>query len=67
MVAMPTYGRSFTLASSLDTTVRAQATGHGIPDPFTKDGGEPKTASLLWSKKTQNHPEYCAEQGLLLP
>ena len=47
MVAMPAYGRSFTLASLLDTTVRAQAMAHGIPGPLTKDGGEPKTASLL--------------------
>ncbi|XP_063095859.1 chitotriosidase-1 isoform X2 [Cavia porcellus] len=39
VLGMPTYGRSFTLASSLDTRVGAPATGPGAPGPFTKEGG----------------------------
>uniref|UniRef100_A0A8D1NLB3 chitinase n=1 Tax=Sus scrofa TaxID=9823 RepID=A0A8D1NLB3_PIG len=39
ILGMPTYGRSFTLASSLDTGVGVPATGPGTPGPFTKEGG----------------------------
>ncbi|XP_047609875.1 chitotriosidase-1 isoform X1 [Phacochoerus africanus] len=39
ILGMPTYGRSFTLASSLDTGVGVPATGPGAPGPFTKEGG----------------------------
>uniref|UniRef100_A0A671EIT1 Chitotriosidase-1 n=1 Tax=Rhinolophus ferrumequinum TaxID=59479 RepID=A0A671EIT1_RHIFE len=39
VLGMPTYGRSFTLASSLDTGVGAPATGPGAPGPFTKEAG----------------------------
>ncbi|XP_064333115.1 chitotriosidase-1 isoform X2 [Camelus dromedarius] len=39
ILGMPTYGRSFTLASSLDTGVGALATGPGTPGPFTKEQG----------------------------
>nr|XP_006218557.1 chitotriosidase-1 isoform X5 [Vicugna pacos] len=39
ILGMPTYGRSFTLASSLDTGVGALATGPGTPGPFTKERG----------------------------
>lgn len=39
VLGMPTYGRSFTLASSSDTRVGAPAVGPGAPGPFTKDGG----------------------------
>ncbi|XP_004862245.1 chitotriosidase-1 [Heterocephalus glaber] len=39
ILGMPTYGRSFTLASSLDTRVGDPATGPGAPGPFTKGEG----------------------------
>ena len=56
ILGMPTYGRSFTLASSLDTGVGVPATGPGTPGPFTKEGGllayfevgKPKATLDLW-------------------
>ncbi|XP_010643347.1 chitotriosidase-1 isoform X2 [Fukomys damarensis] len=39
ILGMPTYGRSFTLASSVDSGVGAPATGPGAPGPFTKGEG----------------------------
>ncbi|XP_012511401.1 PREDICTED: chitotriosidase-1 isoform X1 [Propithecus coquereli] len=39
ILGMPTYGRSFTLASSSDTRVGAPATGPGSPGRFTKEAG----------------------------
>lgn len=39
VLGMPTYGRSFTLASASDTRVGAPATGPGTPGPFTKEAG----------------------------
>ncbi|XP_036117133.1 chitotriosidase-1 [Molossus molossus] len=39
VLGMPTYGRSFTLASASDTRVGAPATGPGAPGPFTKEAG----------------------------
>lgn len=39
VLGMPTYGRTFTLASPADTGVGASATGPGTPGPFTKEAG----------------------------
>ncbi|XP_021084791.1 chitotriosidase-1 isoform X2 [Mesocricetus auratus] len=39
VLGMPTYGRSFTLASSSDNRVGAPATGPGAPGPYTRIGG----------------------------
>ncbi|XP_066091039.1 chitotriosidase-1 [Saccopteryx bilineata] len=39
ILGMPTYGRSFTLASSSDTGVGAPATGPGTSGPFTREAG----------------------------
>ncbi|XP_054583412.1 chitotriosidase-1 [Eptesicus fuscus] len=39
VLGVPTYGRTFTLASPADTGVGAPATGPGTPGPFTKEAG----------------------------
>ncbi|XP_070286407.1 chitotriosidase-1 [Myotis yumanensis] len=39
VLGVPTYGRTFTLASRADTGVGAPATGPGTPGPFTKEAG----------------------------
>ncbi|XP_007939348.1 chitotriosidase-1 [Orycteropus afer afer] len=39
ILGMPTYGRTFTLASSSNTGVGVSATGPGTPGRFTKEGG----------------------------
>ncbi|KAH0520051.1 Chitotriosidase-1, partial [Microtus ochrogaster] len=39
VLGMPTYGGSFTLASSADNRVGAPATGPGTPGPYSREGG----------------------------
>lgn len=39
VLGVPTYGRTFTLASPADSGVGAPATGPGSPGPFTREAG----------------------------
>ncbi|XP_045429854.1 chitotriosidase-1 isoform X2 [Pipistrellus kuhlii] len=39
VLGVPTYGRTFTLASATDSGVGAPATGPGAPGPFTREAG----------------------------
>lgn len=56
VLGMPTYGRSFTLASASDTRVGAPATGPGTPGPFTKEAG-------LLAYYEVGHPRPSPESG----
>ncbi|KAK2497789.1 hypothetical protein MC885_017827, partial [Smutsia gigantea] len=57
ILGMPTYGRSFTLASS-DSGVGAPATGPGAPGPFTKEAGVLSYYEVCsWKEATQHRIE----------
>lgn len=61
VLGMPTYGRSFTLASSSDTGVGAPATGPGAPGPFTKEAG----LLAFYEVGAHRHPWGCQAQQML--